>query len=386
MSRLITYSLGLIVIVTISIIDTGSANESGRLSGGELGDYRYYYYEPVFHDAQRPLPLVVVLHGCKQDAADIAKGTRFNALADEGRFIVLYPETEAALTNPYGCWLWWRPDHQRRNSGEPQLIVQMVELLKNRVKIDPDRVYVTGISSGGAMSTILASVYPDVFAAAGVHSGMAYGAASSAVCGLGVMRHGFADPQGHGDLAYHHQGDRHRMVPAILFQGTGDSVVSRVNTDQLVEQLAQMNDLADDGDGQNESFDDAVDDTETARVDGGYEYAVYKYRDNIDRVVLQKVLVDRLEHAWSGGSEEGSYTDPKGPDATAMMWDFFRQWSLKDTPLVQRPAVPCREKQAPNFLHFWWHHTMSWGEFLCAPWSISWRYSFDGIWGGGRCP
>ncbi len=386
MFRLILKSLLVWLMGILSFVNAASGVAPGRLSGGQLGDYRYFYYLPAGHDPQQALPLVVVLHGCKQTASEIAKGTQFNMLADAERFIVLYPETEPALNNPYGCWLWWGSQNQKRDSGEPKLIVQMIELLKRKVRIDSNRVYVTGLSSGAGMSAILASIYPDVFAAMGIHSGLAYGAASSAACGMGVMRNGLSDPEGRGELAYHHQGGYHRVVPAIVFQGTGDTVVDRINADHLVVQLAQMNDLADDGDGRNDSFDNAVDDSESGRTDSGYEYSVYNYRDNRERVVVQKVLVESLQHAWSGGSAEGSYTDPAGPDATTMMWAFFRQWSLDESPLIERPAASCTEHRAANYLHFWWHRTMSWKEYLCDPWRVAWRHSFDGVWASGRCP
>ena len=322
MQSLMLQTVGLMCILTFSISASDAA--SGHISGGQLGDYYYYYYQPAGLDPQQPSPLLVVLHGCKQNASEIATGTRFNALADKERFVVLYPETKAAMNNPYGCWMWWDTQNQKRDSGEPKLILQMIELLKRRVRIDTNRVYVTGISSGGGMSAILASIYPEVFAAVGIHSGLAYGAASNAVCALGVMRSGLSDPQGRGELAYHHQRGQHRVIPAIVFQGSEDTVVDGINADQLVQQLAQMNDLADDGDGRNDSFDDAADDSETGRSGDGHGYTVVSYSDDSGNTVLQKVLVDGLEHAWSGGSAQGSYTDPEGPDATAMMWAFFR--------------------------------------------------------------
>jgi poly(hydroxyalkanoate) depolymerase family esterase len=359
---------------------------SGTLYNGLLDAYRYSLYLPTDHDPEQSLPLLVVLHGCKQNAVEMIKGTGFNALADKDRFAVLYPETRAALNNPFGCWIWWSPDNQRRDSGEPGVVVAMINDIAQRVEIDTQRIYVTGISSGGSLSATLASIYPDVFAAAGVHSGLEYGAAATPSCGLKAMQNGGPDPQGRGELAYHSQGRRHRVVPLIVFQGKDDSVVDELNADQLIAQLAQTNDFSDDANSKNDSIDDHADAAKTVKPQSGYHYTIYDYQDSKGAIIMKKVLVEDLEHAWSGGNPAGSYTDSKGPDASAMMWDFFKRWSLNHSALVEYPLESCTEKLATNFLHFSWYRSMSYREYICDPWRISWRYSFGDNWGSGRCP
>jgi poly(hydroxyalkanoate) depolymerase family esterase len=359
---------------------------SGTLYSGQLDAYRYSLYLPTDHDPQHPLPLLVALHGCKQNAVEMIKGTGFNELADKERFVVLYPETRAALNNPFGCWIWWSPDNQRRDSGEPGIVVQMIDMIAHRVEIDRQRIYVTGISSGGSLSAILASIYPDIFAAAGAHSGLQYAAAATPSCGLKAMRNGGPDPEGRGELAYHLQGRQHRIVPVIVFQGEDDSVVNELNADQLIAQIAQTHDFSDDADSTNDSIDDDADAIETIKPQSGYGYTSYDYKDSKGAIIMQKVLVEDLGHAWSGGNPAGSYTDPEGPDASAMMWAFFKRWSLTQPALIKHPTESCTEKLASNFLHFSWYRSMSYTEYICDPWRTSWRYSFGDTWGSGRCP
>ncbi len=380
----IYHTLG-IALALLLIFQSGIA-APGILTGGQLGPYRYHLYRPADYTPDTPLPLVVVLHGCDQNAADISRGTKFNELADKERFAVLYPETKPAVNNPYGCWVWWDPDNQRRDSGEPKLIVNMVDLSRRQVKIDSDRVYVTGMSSGGALSAILASMYPDVFAAAGIHSALQYSAAATATCALSAMRSGGPNPDGRGEIAYHSRGTRHRVVPVIVFHGTDDSSVHLVNADQLVRQFAQLNDYADDGDGENDSMDGNADAVKTESVPDGYRHTIEHYHSKDGDPVMQRVMVEDLGHAWSGGHPDGSYTDRKGPDASRMMWAFFRQWSLQNPATQARPQASCKEKRAMNHAHYWRHRTMSFKEYWCDSWRSSWRYTYSEAWAEGRCP
>ncbi|MDH3476218.1 MAG: PHB depolymerase family esterase [Rhodospirillales bacterium] len=327
----------------------------GRAAAGELRagpgveGYSSLYYLPGGHDGAVAAPLVVALHGCRQDAADFARGTAFNELADAEGFVVLYPETPRPWLydplNPRHCWVWWDRANQSRGAGEPAVILAMIEALKQEVALDEARIYVAGLSSGGAMSVILGSLYPEVFAVAGVHSGLEFAAAAEDAppwylaafayfldyiqMALAAMSEGGPDPDGQGDLAFQEQGPTHRVLPAIVVQGSADTTVAPLNADQVVRQLAQMNDHADDGDGANDSFDAVADLTDSTPAEPGrHAYATHSYRDGADRVALQSIMVEGLGHAWSGGSPEGSYTDPQGPDASRLMWEFFKARSL----------------------------------------------------------
>ncbi len=259
---------------------------------------------------------------------------------------MLYPETRRPLyrlwLNPYRCWEWWTVENQARGAGEPAVVVGMVEALKQTVKIDASRVYVTGLSAGGAMSAILGSLYPEVFAATGVHSGLEYAAAEEEVPArylwpmaywwLGwtaeanaAMEAGGPDPDGRGELAFGRQGGAHRVSPVIVVQGAADDKVVPLNADQVIAQFAQMNDLADDGDGANDSIDaDAEAMERFPETPDRHAYTVADYHDGAGVVILRQVRVEGLAHAWSGGDPEGSFTEEKGPAASRLMWEFFK--------------------------------------------------------------
>ena len=337
----------LCVALCVALAVPAARAEPGTLrSGPSIDGYESLVYLPGGHDAERPAPLVVALHGCKQDSRDFAKGTAFGELADREGFVVLYPETRRPAyrlwLNPNRCWEWWTVENQSRGAGEPAVVVQMIEALKQIVKIDGSRVYVAGLSAGGAMSAILGSLYPEVFAATGVHSGLAFAAAEEQVPApflwpiaywfLGwtaeagdAMDDGGPDPDGRGELAYGRQDQAHRVSPMIVVQGAADDTVAPLNAEQVIAQFAQMNDLADDGDGANDSIDAIADGSQaTPEAPGRHAYTVYDYHDGAGTLVLRKILVEGLAHAWSGGDPGGSYTDEDGPEASRLMWEFFK--------------------------------------------------------------
>ncbi len=375
-------SLGLLLCLAAA---TGRP-AAGGIQRYTLDGHPYYLYLPPGLVAGTPAPLVVVLHGCLQDAAAIARITRFDELADREGFVVLYPQTGPSFGNPNGCWVWWEPGNQRREGAEPALVVNVVKRVSQRITVDKTRIYVAGLSSGAALAAILGSVYPDVFAAAGAHSGLEYSAAATGACALTAMRGVDPDARTRGALAYQAQGRRHRVAPLIVIQGRADSTVAQDNADALITQFAAMNDYADDGNGSNGSFDARPDAERSGKVPDGYAYTVQDYQDAGGQVTLRRVLVEDLGHAWSGGPDGEAYSDPRGPDATRMLWDFFRRWSLSDPPIEERPAVQCSEHYASNAMHYWWYHRMESDEYWCDPWSATWRHGFDHAWGPGRCP
>jgi len=327
------------------------AQGGGLQPGPSLDGYESLTYLPAGHDNTRALPLVVALHGCKQDAADFAQGSGFNELADQEGFVVLYPETQRPFDrlwlNYFRCWEWWTRENQSRDGREPAVILGLIDALKESVKIDETRVYVTGISSGGAMSAILGSLYPEIFAAAGVHSGLAFAAAEEEVpawalwpwayllLGWGAeaeaaMENGGPDPDTRGELAHERQAGQGRVVPVIVVHGGADQKVAPLNGDQVIGQFAQMNDIADDGDGANDSIDAAADDrVETAATPDVRATQRLDYHDKAGRPVMRQVRVEGLGHAWSGGDPAGSFTDELGPAASGLMWQFFQDYALE---------------------------------------------------------
>ncbi|GGB77594.1 PHB depolymerase family esterase [Deinococcus soli (ex Cha et al. 2016)] len=276
----------------------------------------YTLYTPTA-GAGAARPLVVMLHGCTQSPADFAAGTRMNDLADTQGFLVVYPE-QPSSANQNKCWNWFDPAHQARGQGEPAAIKAVVDAVKGKVNVDAARVYVAGLSAGAAMSVIMGATYPDVFSGVGVASGLEFRAATSSSAAFTAMNSGGPNPDAQGTAAYNAMGTFKRTVRTIVFHGSSDYTVYPVNGDQVAAQWVQTNDLADDGQ-DNGSRSAAQVTTRSGTVSGGRAYTVKTFAGG----VVEQWSVTGMGHAWSGGSTAGSYTDPKGPDASAELWRFF---------------------------------------------------------------
>ena len=272
------------------------------------GPRTYKLYVPSAYDKARPAPLLVVLHGCTQDPDDIAKGTRFNALAEKHGFLIAYPQ-QSQKFNGLKCWNWFDSNHQARDKGEPALIASITRRVMNDYSVDSRRVYIAGVSAGGAMALIAAYAYPEIYSAAGIHSGIAYGAVTSISDALSAMRSGARDPAVLPDAVIKAMGSG-RHFPAIVFQGGADKSVNVVNGEQVVAQLAAL-------------FRPAPlkKISERSGVAASYHFTRRIYGD--ERPLIEEWIVDELGHAWSGGSKDGTYADPNGPDASAEMIRFF---------------------------------------------------------------
>jgi poly(hydroxyalkanoate) depolymerase family esterase len=320
--RQMVRKLGLVVLTLIFMMAYMPATQAA----GSFTEYYYgsnfYFkvYVPSSYQAGTKVPLMVMLHGCLQDPDDFAAGTRMNALAEEKNFIVLYPEMNI-FANANQCWNWFYDYNQHRGSGEPAIIKGMVDWVKSRYSIDSSRVYVAGLSAGAAMSVIMGATYPDVFRGVGVSAGLEYNAANTATGGINAMLYGGIDPNTTGRDAYDEMGSFKRRMPVIVFHGTSDTTVNPVNASQVVTQWAQTNDIVDDG-FDNGSVNDAADQTISGSINGR-SYTKYVYHDRFGASLIEYWKVSGLQHAWSGGSTAGSYSDPYGPDASRIMWDFF---------------------------------------------------------------
>ncbi len=283
------------------------------------GSRAYKLYVPTGY-AGKPVPLLVMLHGCRQTPDDFAAGTRMNRFAEAHNFLVAYP-VQPASANVSRCWNWFQPKHQQRDSGEPSLLAGITRQIMATHAIDPGRVYIAGISAGAAMALIMGETYPDLFSAVGAHSGVAPGAADNLPSAVVTMRGGrrqrLATPRGHADATQVTAGETRRRVPIILFQGGSDTTVNCRNSDQIVEHWI--------ADAQGSARGAPRIKQEHGRVAGGHSY-VRSRTEAADGVpVIEQWTVHHLGHAWSGGSATGSFTDPKGPDATAEMVRFFRE-------------------------------------------------------------
>jgi len=270
---------------------------AGRHGSGPSGREFKLYVPPAA--GERPLPLVVMLHGCTQNPDDFAAGTAMNEAAREQGFFVLYP-AQSQKANPQRCWNWFKHSHQARGRGEPALIAAMTREVMAGHAIDPDRVYVAGLSAGGAMAAILGDAYPELFAAVGVHSGLATGVARDLPSALGAMQSGPAATQRGGMPA--------SGVVTIVFHGDADSTVHPDNGTHLIAASAGGA---------------ARPEVERHTAAGGRSYTRRVHRGPGEQVLAEHWLVHGAPHAWSGGSARGSYTDPRGPDASAEMIRFF---------------------------------------------------------------
>jgi poly(hydroxyalkanoate) depolymerase family esterase len=280
-------------------------------------------HTPADSEPGTALPLVCMLHGCTQDAATFAAATRMNEAADRHGFVVVYPQQERG-ENPQACWNWFSPDHQARGAGEPASIAAVVRELMGTtspVTIDARRVFVAGMSAGGAMAAVMAATYPDLFAAVAVHSGLAYGAATGVGAAFSAMAKGAGDPAARGRAAHAAMGERARPVPSIVIHGSADATVAPVNGDEVLEQSMAANRLAAP---ERCDFDlTRPSERSQGRVEGGHRYEHSRWLDRRGALAHELLRVEGMGHAWSGGAPGGSYTDPRGPDASEAIWRFF---------------------------------------------------------------
>ena len=286
------------------------ADNEGTFTGasftfaGSTHSYKLYLSPQV---ASRPapatgLPLVLMLHGCTQNPDDFATGTGMNALACEQGFAVLYPE-QAVKANAQRCWNWFKPEDQQRDSGEPAwlsaLVRHVMALQREQYLIDPRQVFVAGLSAGGAMASVLGHTHPDLFAAVGVHSGLVCGTASNVVSALSVMKTG----RGKAGAA--------SSVPTIVFHGDADAVVHLGNGEAVIQSVISATPTT-----------PPVDETGLSAQGQRYTRTRYPRAGKPDQA--ERWVLHGAGHAWSGGNAQGSYTDPKGPDASREMWRFFQ--------------------------------------------------------------
>jgi poly(hydroxyalkanoate) depolymerase family esterase len=252
-----------------------------------------------------------MLHGCTQSPDDFAAGTRMNSFAEEHGFLVAYP-AQASTANAQKCWNWFSPGDQQRDRGEPSLIAGITQQVSRDHAVDGRKMYVAGLSAGGAAAAIMGMAYPDLYAAVGVHSGLACGAAQDVPSAFAAMRQGAA-----GAPPRPRSGER--LVPTIAFHADRDGTVHPRNGDQVIAQAASA------------AAEGLRTKVERGQVQGGHAFSRTLHLDGQGRAVIEQWLVHGGGHAWSGGSPAGSYTDPRGPDASGEMVRFFLGHVLDDS-------------------------------------------------------
>lgn len=261
------------------------------------------------------LPLLVMLHGCQQDASDFARGTAMNTLAAQAPCLVLYPE-QLTKANQMRCWNWFDTSHQGRGAGEPAMLAALTRLIIARYPVDESRVYIAGLSAGGAMAAIVAAHYPELFAALGVHSGLPTGAAKDVMSAFKAMRVGGQHRKLTGPQALEHH------MPTIVFHGSADTTVHPDNSQSIVQAATAALTAS----GLALQYSEAL--LSPPSADENLRQAkrsIYKGDDG--RSFIEHWSIVGSPHAWAGGNPAGSYTDPEAPGASAAMLAFFLQHS-----------------------------------------------------------
>ena len=282
---------------------SASTWEWATYSGPE-GTRRYRLFVPAGYHASRPAPLVVMLHGCTQDPDDFARGTRFNEHAQAAGAIVAWPEQPAA-SQVQKCWTWYDAAHQGAGAGEPALLAALTREVMRGHAVDPARVFIAGVSAGGAMAVNAAASYPQLFAAVGVHSGFPYRAVADVGTALAAMRSGPPNPETLVETARAVlQASGRASLPMIVFHGAADAVVNPENGRRLASQWAVAA--------------GAKDFLRSETTHGGLTVTMDRWGP-----FAELWVVEGLGHAWSGGAAEGTYTDARGPDASAEILRFL---------------------------------------------------------------
>lgn len=267
-----------------------------RNHASAAGSRRYRLFVPSCPPAELQ-GLVLMLHGCKQTPDDFAAGTGMNALAEAERLLVAYPEQPGGA-NISGCWNWFEPAHQGRDSGEPAILAALARELAAEFGLPSGRIFAAGLSAGGAMAAVLAETYPDVFAAVGIHSGLPYGAASD-------MASAFAAMRGQGMARASRQAGPGPRV--IVFHGDADHTVHVGNAEAIVARLRTTGARAE----------------QDAGTEGGRGWQRTRLAGPDGRPQVEFWRIAGAGHAWSGGHPSGSFTDAGGPSASAEMLRFF---------------------------------------------------------------
>lgn len=276
----------------------------------------YYIYTPA-PTAERVdtkgMPLVVMLHGCTQNAQVFAEGTKMNRLAQQEGFVVLYPQQ--SISNNVGkCWRWFDLS-ESQGMAEAHSIMKIIQSTLIMHQLDPEKVFVVGMSAGAGMASVLAAYFPEAIRAAAIHSAPVLGKAKDMKSGLELMKNAFDDSD--EELISYLRGfaqPKSHQVPAMIIQGMEDEVVHSANTTALTKQFLYFNHLPLNTKPSN-----------TKHYNGtAQEYTQSEYKDD-KQTVLEVIKIKHLGHAWSGGDEKHPFNSDNGPIASLMIWDFFKK-------------------------------------------------------------
>ena len=333
-------AIGAAPAASATAADPGST--SSFTFGSGLGAYPYMVYVPTSYEPSRPAPLLVMVHGCQTTAAQQMHANLYNPLAERKGFVVLYPDVdpiEAAQPGPLArCWQFPNPVSWQRDGGDAAAIAGMTRAVMTRWRIDPERVYLMGMSAGSFMTSIMAAAYPDIYAAVGIMAGGAY-ADPECLLGNPVTTPVALSAQ----LAYDQMGSRARVIPRLVMGGDVDGGVPPACADKALEQGLRTDNLVLDG-SQARPISLKPASVRDVPKAGGYSSTVRTYLDPAGCVIGERWLIHGMNHFWSGGSSDPawkSWTDPKGPSGAEASWAFFSRYTKSST------AMPCAEAPRP---------------------------------------
>jgi poly(hydroxyalkanoate) depolymerase family esterase len=316
--------------------------DPGSVSSFTYGDgdaaYPYLVYVPKSYDASKATPLLVMAHGCQTTAEQQMKANRYGPIAEREGFIVMYPDinpVEAAQPGATNrCWQFPNPLSWHRDSGDAGAIAGMTRATMAQWNIDPERVYLMGMSAGSFMTSDLAAAYPDLYAAVGIMAGGAY-----ADGGCLFTTNTSLPVDVSASMAFDEMGPRARVVPRLVMGGDADQGVPPGCADKALEQGLRTNNLVLGGTQESPIALTPTSVREQPKP-GGYPSTVKTYTDPAGCVVGQRWLIHGMNHFWSGGSDDPKlkdFTDPKGPSGAEISWAFFSHYTKSST------AMPCAE-------------------------------------------
>ena len=283
----------------------GAGDWIAGVTMGSAGARRYRLYRPSGAQFGERLPLMVMLHGCGQDARSFADSTRMNRVAERERFLVLYPEQDR-LANPQGCWNWY-DTRGGRAGGETQLVMNAIEQVCLLYSADRTRVAVAGLSAGASLAALLATRHPERFRAVVMHSGVPPGTANSTLSALAAMR-GHPASRAEPESAAAQPASVQAWPPLLVIHGGRDGTVSASNGLAAVQMWAQAA--------------GASPQPSRSMTRGKRHAMAVTDFDSAAGTAATLVEVDQLGHAWSGGAASQPHSDAKGPDASRMTWAF----------------------------------------------------------------
>ncbi|MBC7427001.1 MAG: PHB depolymerase family esterase [Bacteriovorax sp.] len=295
---------------------------------GMLGARNFKVYVPAGLEKGKKAPVVMMIHGCDQDAENFAAGTRIVKWADKEKFIVLLPEQNKDY-NPYRCWNWVLPVNNSK-FGETQVLIDMLDQVLKKYNGDSGKVYAAGMSSGASMVNILGNCYPERFKALASHDGTQFYATQTGMDFADVVLYGASVPApaaaeaGYACSAY--TTNRPKKMPIIIFHGMNSPLMSPAHAYQVENEFKIFNDLLDNGTRDTSYFGSK--DVVFYPGNNTYGYNKYTLINKQKEVLIERYMINDLAHSWSGGDPKYPYNDAKGPDATALVIDFFKRYGL----------------------------------------------------------